>query len=123
MLKTYTCIICPNGCEITTEVEDNKIISLEGAQCKRGDEYVHQEITNPVRNIASSILVEDGELPLVSVRLSSPIPKNKIFDVMDEIKQTHLKAPVSIGQVAIENVLDLGSDVIVTKNVEKTNKN
>jgi len=36
---------------------------------------------------------------------------------MAVIKQARLKAPVSAGQVAIANVLGLGSDVIVTKNV------
>ncbi|MFT9495073.1 DUF1667 domain-containing protein [Anaerosolibacter sp.] len=117
MLKEYTCIICPNGCDLTVKVEDGKILSLEGAVCKRGREYVNQELTSPHRNIASSILLEEGVIPLVSVRLSKPIPKERIFDVMSAIKKTRLKAPVSIGQVAIENVLELNSDVIVTKNV------
>lgn len=117
MLKEYTCTICPNGCDITVEIEDVKILSVVGATCKRGREYVKQELTNPHRNIASSILLEGGVLPLVSVRLSNPIPKEKIFDVMAIIKKARLKAPVSAGQVVIANVLGLGSDVIVTKNV------
>ena len=117
MLQEYTCIICPNGCDITAEIEGVKILSLKGAACKRGHEYVNQELTNPHRNIASSILLECGVLPLVSVRLSKPIPKEKIIDVMAVIKKTRLKAPVSVGQVAIANILGLNSDVIVTKNV------
>lgn len=117
MLKEYTCIICPNGCDIMAEIEDGKILSLEGAACNRGHEYVNQELTNPHRNIASSILLEGGVLPLVSVRLSRPIPKEKIFEVMAVIKKTRLQAPVSTGQVAIANILGLGSDVIITKEV------
>lgn len=117
MLKEYTCIICPNGCDIMAEIVDGKILSVEGATCKRGHDYVDQELTNPHRNIASSILLEGGVLPLVSVRLSSPIPKGKIFDVMASIKKAHLKAPVHGGQVAIADVLGLGINVIVTKNV------
>jgi CxxC motif-containing protein len=117
MLKEYTCIICPNGCEISAEIENGNILSLEGALCKRGPEYVKQELTNPQRNIATSILLEEGALPLVSVRLSKAVPKEKIFDVMTVIKSTRLKAPVSLGQVVIENVLGLGADVIITKNV------
>jgi len=117
MLKKYTCIICPNGCDITAKIEEGKILSVEGATCKLGNEYVKQELTNPLRNIASSILIEGGMLPIVSVRLTNPVPKNKIFDVMEVIKKTHLTAPVCQGQVAIENVLGLDSNVIVTKNV------
>lgn len=117
MLKEYTCIICPNGCDITAEIDGKKIVSLDGAACKQGHEYVNQELTDPHRNIASSILLEGGMLPIVSVRLSSPIPKKNIFQVMDVIKKARLQAPVYVGQIAIENVLGLGSDVIVTKNV------
>lgn len=115
MLKEYTCIICPNGCSITADTESGEI--LTGGDCQLGQEYVQQEITNPQRNIASSILLEGGILPLASVRLSGPIPKDKIFDVMAVIKKARLTAPVAIGQVAIKNILGLNSDVIVTKNV------
>lgn len=119
MLKRYTCIVCPNGCEIEAEIDHEKILSIAGAACKKGEEYVRQELTDPKRNIASSALVENGELPLVSVRLSSPIPKARIFEVMEEIKKVKLKAPVSAGQVVIPNVLGMGADVIATKSVEE----
>jgi CxxC motif-containing protein len=117
MVKEYTCIICPNGCELTVELEDGKILTLQGAACKRGREYVRQELTEPRRTITTSILLEGGVAPLVSVRLSKPIPKEHIFAVMAAIKAVRLQAPVHIGQVAIANVLGLGSDVIVTNHV------
>lgn len=117
MTRTYTCIICPNGCEITAQVEDGVVQSLEGALCPRGKAYVTQELTDPRRNIATSVLLEGGELPLVSVRLSGPVPKNRIFDVMDAIRPLRLKAPVHVGQVALADVLGLGVDVLVTKDV------
>ena len=59
------------------------------------------------------------ELPLASVRLTRPIPKGKIFAVMEEIKKIKLSAPVEEGTVVISNVLGLGSDVMVTKAVER----
>jgi len=121
MLKDYFCIICPNGCEITAETENGEILSLSGAKCKRGNEYVKQELIDPRRSIATSVLLLDGELPLVSVRVTNTIPKDQIFQVMEEIKKINLQAPVFSGQVAIENVLGLGSDVIVTKNVARKN--
>jgi len=118
MLKEYTCIICPNGCDITAEIKDSKILSMEGATCKCGFDYVSQELTNPCRTISSSVLLKDGVLPLVSVRLTMPVPKARIMDVMDALKKMCLMAPVTVGQVVATNILELGSDVIVTKNVE-----
>ncbi|WP_291637863.1 DUF1667 domain-containing protein [Clostridium sp.] len=119
MIRQFTCILCPNGCDIEAQLNGNEIISIEGAQCVRGKEYVAQELTNPQRNIATSVKVDGGNMPLVSVRLTRAICKDKIFVVMDEIKKVKIQAPVSIGQVIISNVLGLESDVIATKNVEK----
>lgn len=117
MKKEYTCIICPNGCEMEAEIEGTKVIGIEGATCKKGKEYVEQELVDPQRNIATSVLVENGDMPLVSVRLSNTIPKAKIFAVMNEIKQVKLTAPVTLGQIVIKNVLELNADVIATKHV------
>jgi CxxC motif-containing protein len=117
MTKTWTCILCPNGCDIAAEVENGEIVILTGNLCPKGKDYAEQELRDPRRNIATSVLVLGGELPLVSVRLTLPIPKDRIFDVMEEIKALRLEAPVYGGQVMIQNVLGLGSDVIATRSV------
>ena len=117
MLREFTCIICPNGCEITAGVEDNQIVSIEGALCPKGEAYVNQELTDPRRNIATSVLVKGGELPLASVRLTNPIPKARIFDAIAEIRGVAVDAPVEAGAVVIKGILGLDRDVIVTKGV------
>ena len=33
MKKQFTCIVCPNGCEIEAEVENGKVISVTGHTC------------------------------------------------------------------------------------------
>ena len=117
MTRTFTCIICPNGCEITADYEGGEIHALQGATCPKGEEYVRQELTDPRRTIATSIPVEGGELPLVSVRLDRPIPKKEIFAVMRAINQLHVKAPTAVGQVVLSDVCGLGANVIITKPV------
>ena len=114
MMREFTCIICPNGCEIQVRQS-----SITGAACPRGEEYVRQELTDPRRNIATSVLVEGGELPLASERLTSPIPKGMIFKAMEEIKKVHLKAPVQAGTVVIHQLLGQEADVIVTRDVKR----
>lgn len=117
MMKIFTCIICPNGCEIEVQTEGVRIVAIEGATCNRGQEYVAQELKNPQRNIASLVKVDNGDSPLVSVRLTKTVPKSRMMDVMDEIKMLRLTAPVVLGQIVTENILGLGSDVIATKRV------
>ena len=83
MTREFTCIVCPNGCRITVEYEIPAaagssapvIRSISGNLCPRGIGYVTQELTDPRRTIATSVLVEGGELPLASVRLTAPIPR------------------------------------------------
>ena len=92
MLREYTCIICPNGCDIRAQIEERedgsrRICSVEGAACPKGRAYVEQELTDPQRNIATSVLVKGGILPLASVRLTNPIPRDRIFDAVSEIKK------------------------------------
>lgn len=117
MKRIFTCILCPNGCELTAEYEGKTVLGVEGGLCPKGEGYARQELIDPRRNIATSVPVEGGELPLVSVRLDRPIPKGEIFPVMAEINRLRVKAPVEIGRVLLENVRGTGSSVIVTKSV------
>lgn len=121
MTKTYTCILCPGGCQIETAYDGTEVLSLKGNKCPRGAAYVEQELTHPVRTISTSVLVRGGELPLCSVRLTNPVPREKIFDVIGEVRKLCLDAPVQIGQILIHDVLGLDSDVIATRPIERVN--
>lgn len=119
MKRTFTCIVCPNGCEIEAEYEGAQVLSVTGNLCAKGKTYVTQELVAPRRTIATSVRVVGGALPLASVRLTNAVPKSRIFDVMREINRHTLTAPVRIGDVLVANILGLDSDVIVTRNVER----
>jgi len=121
MNKTYTCTICPVGCEIEISIEETAegpvILGITGANCTRGRSYAENEWQNPMRIVTSSVRITDGNLPVTSVRLTAPVPRNRMMDVIEELRHISLAAPVSIGQIVIKNILGLGSDVIVTKSV------
>lgn len=120
MIKTITCTLCPNGCEMTVEYTGTGPVlqSVRGNRCPKGSEYAIKELISPVRTIASSVLVQNGTLPLCSVRLTKPVPKEKIPEIMAEIRNIRLTAPVHIGQIVIPNILGLDSNVIATKNID-----
>lgn len=117
MTRTLLCILCPNGCELTAELQDGALISCCGNRCPKGAEYARQELLHPMRNIATSVEVRGGALPLCSVRLTAPIPRERIFDAVDAIHQCVLNAPVEAGQIVLHNLLELGVDVIATRSV------
>ena len=113
-MKELTCIICPRGCRLTIDDKMN----VTGNFCPRGKEYAISELTNPVRTITSSIRVLNREDTLVSIKTSGPIPKEKIFDVMEEINKIGVNAPTNIGDIAKKDILGLGVDIIITKNIK-----
>ena len=117
MKKEITCIICPIGCKVIIEHSDRKIKNIEGFQCKKGKEYAVEELLNPVRTLTTTIDVKDGIISLVSVKTDKPIPKEKLFEVMDVISEVEVDAPINIGDVLVENVVGLNVDIVATKNV------
>ena len=114
MKKNLICVSCPLGCPIEVEIENGEVVSVTGNTCKRGEAYARTEITNPVRSLTTSVKVENGFHPVVSVKSSGPVPKDKMFDCMKEINAVSIKAPVKIGDVVIENILGLGVDIVAT---------
>ena len=117
--KQITCITCPIGCKILVNTDGKSFELISGNKCKKGIEYARNEALDPRRMLTSSVLVLNGEWPLVSVKSSKPVPKDKIFDVLKEIKKKKIKAPIKIGQKIIKNVSNTGIDIISTKQVLK----
>lgn len=114
-----TCINCPLGCPLVVDTdEQGSVIKVTGQTCKRGEDYGRKEVTAPTRTVTSTVALENGLLPVVSVRTAGDIPKGKIFECMAEIRKARAAAPVKIGQVLIENVAGTGVDIIATVNVE-----
>lgn len=116
--KEMICIGCPLGCNLTVKI-DNENITVSGNTCKNGEIYGKNEATNPVRVVTSTIEVIDGNIDRVSCKTKTAISKNKIFSVMEQIKNACVKAPVKIGDVLIENVANTGVDIVATKNIDK----
>lgn len=115
-MREMTCITCPNGCHLQIEEQDGKIL-VTGNQCKRGEVFAISELTHPMRTICSTVRTTCREIPVLPVRVSQEIPKERIFDVMKEINRVVLDHPVSAGDVIIPHVLGLEADVIATSNV------
>jgi CxxC motif-containing protein len=106
------------GCRITVKLDGDNILSVEGNTCKRGDTYARTEVTAPVRTVTTTIKVINGVQDRISCKTKSPVPKEKIFDVMEVINKAACEAPVKIGDILIENAADTGVPVVATKDVD-----
>lgn len=115
-MKQLVCIVCPRGCTMTLEGE-GKDVKVSGNSCKRGAEFAVSEMTEPKRTICTTVKTAFPDVPVLPVRVSKEIPKDRIFDVMAEINKVTVKEKVKRGEVIIKDVLELGADIIATSGV------
>ncbi len=116
------CIVCPMGCEITVTLRNNEVISIKGNRCARGAEYAKEEVLEPKRVLMTVIKVRNGDLPVVSVKTSKPIPKKLIPKAVEVLADLEVEAPVRVGDVVVKNLLGLGVDVVATRSVGKVER-
>lgn len=117
MEQNITCINCPLGCRMTVKLTpEGAFESVSGNTCKKGAIYAEQECTAPMRMVTAVIPVRGSGIPL-SVKTSAPIPKEMIREVMKQLTNVEIDAPVAIGQVVVCNILGTGVDIVATRSV------
>ncbi len=113
MTRELTCIICPRGCSLKVELDENKkFVSVSGNICKRGEKYASDECNSPMRTLTTTVLCSDGGV--LPVRSESGIPKEKLFEAMEKVNSLTVSLPVSVGDVLIDDFY--GTKLIATGN-------
>ncbi|MHA1238458.1 MAG: DUF1667 domain-containing protein [Candidatus Odinarchaeia archaeon] len=124
--KNIICVICPLGCVINiqyTECEGKIVIKeISGYKCDKGKQYATKELLHPSRVLTTSVKVKGGNFPLVSVKTDKPVPKEKVWEIIEVIKRIELNAPVKVGQTVYTNILNMGINLIATRDVESIKK-
>ncbi len=116
MERILTCIVCPRGCTLKVELgESGEVLSVSGNGCKRGVVYAEAECTHPRRTVTSTVKCAGGGI--VACKTSDTVPKERVFDVMNEINSVRPEGDIDVGTVLIENVLGLGVNVVATGKV------
>lgn len=116
--RIMNCIMCPLGCEMTVTIEDGAVTGVTGNTCPRGPKYAHDEVVAPKRMLTSTVRVNGGLLPLVPVVSKTTLPKERILDCAAALRQVIVEAPVSEGQVIVENILGLGVDIVASRSMK-----
>ena len=114
MKRTLTCIICPRGCALTAEISADQLL-VTGHSCPKGEQYAKSEILHPVRTVTATVRVANRKDTMVSVKTAAPVPKERMMDVMTALRKLQVDAPISMGQVLIEDVE--GSAIVATKQI------
>jgi CxxC motif-containing protein len=114
-MKELICIVCPKGCHLKVDENDN--YSVTGNDCPRGAEYGKKELTAPTRVITSTVKVRGGLYCRCPVKTAAPIPKGLIFEAMKLLDNVELQAPVRVGDVVIEDICGTGIPFVAARNL------
>ncbi len=113
-MKNMICIICPRGCHLSVDTET---LAVSGNSCPKGEEYGKNEIVAPMRTVTGSVDIQGGIYTRLAVRTDKAVPKDKMFDIMEELHHFVAYAPVKRGQILIENICGTGANIIASRDM------
>lgn len=120
----FNCTTCPSECLLTVEIERDaygavvEVRSVIGNSCSRGDKFAHQELTCPVRVLTTTVAVSGGDEALLPVRTAEAIPLALHTQAMDLIRGLVVEAPIRMGDVVQEDLLNTGIDLIASMDID-----
>jgi CxxC motif-containing protein len=109
------CITCPKGCRLDVTREGDTILKVDNCGCKRGEEYVKAELTDPRRMVATTVKIQGSLHPLLPVYTAKPFPKPRIRELLTALQQVELSAPVTMGAVVVKDALGTGIDILASR--------
>lgn len=113
--RNLICVTCPVGCNLTVVLDGDEIVEVRGAGCRRGEDFVREELTDPRRMLASTVRVAGGQYPLVPVRSVEPLPKALLLPTARLLRRVVLRAPVAEHQVVVKDVLNSGVSIVTSR--------
>lgn len=110
------CITCPKGCSLEVSRDGETILEIKPG-CKRGHEYAQRELKDPRRMVATTLKIRNGIHSLLPVYTSAPFPKGRIMELQTYLRGIEIDAPVKMGAVVVENVLNSGVNIIASRDM------
>jgi len=117
--RHFVCVVCPIGCEIDVVHDGSKIISMEGSKCKKSEEFVSQELIEPMRILTTTVRIRGARWPVIPVRTDKSVPKRLFPRIMGQLRRIKLQAPVSILDVVVRNIVGTGANIIATRTMPR----
>lgn len=120
----FNCTTCPSECLLTVEVERDvngtvtAVRSVTGNSCPRGDTFAHQELTCPMRVLTATVAASGGDEALMPVRTAEAIPLALHVQAMDLIRGEVVEAPIRMGDIVLEDLLNTGIDLIASMDID-----
>ena len=121
MEKKLICIVCPVGCRlmITGSIDDEKAeeLKISGNKCKKGIDYAHNEIKNPLRMVCTTARIKGGIHSVIPVKTDRAIPEKYKLEVVKAVNCIELKSPVKMGDIIIPDLFGTGVNIVADRDM------
>ncbi|KAJ3445102.1 glycerol-3-phosphate dehydrogenase [Anaeramoeba flamelloides] len=122
-LSHITCVCCPEGCQLDVHHRGKEVVKLTGNKCPKGKAYGIQEFIDPRRVFSTTISpshdLTSKHVNVVPVKLSNPLPKDKLIEGSEAIHKVFIKKDVECGETIAKNILgEENVDLIVCRSVK-----
>lgn len=116
-----TCQNCLIGCILKVKIEDEKVVSVMGNMCKRGEKFGKEKGEASALMLLVNVKVNNGDMDIVPVKTETEIPKEKYIQAYNELKELIIEAPLSVGDIVKEDISGTGVNVISTRKINRKN--
>jgi CxxC motif-containing protein len=117
--KHFVCVVCPVGCEIDVVHEGSRVVSMEGNRCEKSEEFVRQELIEPMRILTTTVRIQGSRWLVMPVRTDRAVPKRLFPRIMKRLRRIQLQAPVNMLDVVVSDVLRTGTNVIASRTMPR----
>jgi len=115
-MKQISCITCQKCCRITIDIENGEQ-TFSGNKCENGTIFAKTGQNAPARSLKIMVRTVFPDIPVLSVRTSGEIPKNKIKKIVKVLSKVLITERMKIGDIVVQNISRTGCDIIATSDM------
>ena len=114
----YLCIGCPLGCRL--EVDEDAagdIVEIRGFACRKGKTFAENEHTDPRRMVTTTVTINGGRWARLPVHATEELPKDRMWDVINQLRNIEVDAPIELGDVIVKGILNSDVDIVASRDM------
>lgn len=111
------CIVCPRGCHLKYSYDQEQQLVVTNNRCKRGPEYLAQELELPKRMLTTTVKVKGGDIPVVPVYAAEYVAKDDVSQIISYLKQITIDAPVESATEIVSEINGQKISILTSRDV------
>ena len=119
LAKNMVCNKCEKYCILELR-NDDEYTEYFGSSCSKKLDFKEVEMESSKDILTSLVRIKGADVKVVPVKSSKTIDKSLFMKCSRALSRINVGAPIRIGDIVCKNLLNLGVDIICTKNIDRS---